>query len=72
MQKVPALRGRLSFSPCFSKNFQIFPALSVNFKNGPWVDFFAEVSPISPVVPDDWTSMMLTHTNNALNGQKCP
>jgi hypothetical protein len=35
MQKVPALMGRLSFSLCFSKNFQIFPALSVNFKKGP-------------------------------------
>jgi hypothetical protein len=35
MYKAPALRGRLSFSRCYSKNFQIFPALSVNFKKGP-------------------------------------
>jgi hypothetical protein len=42
--KGPALKGRLSFSPCISKNFQIFPALSVNFKKGPWVDFFYDVA----------------------------
>jgi hypothetical protein len=52
--KVPAFRGRLSFSSCILKNFQIFLALLVNFKKDPWVDFFAEVSPISPVVTDDW------------------
>jgi hypothetical protein len=40
MQKVHALRGRLIFSLCFSKNFQFAPALSVNFKKGHWFDFF--------------------------------
>jgi hypothetical protein len=53
MQKIPALRGRLSFSPCFSKNFRFATALSVNFKNGPSFDFFNDVSPISPVVTDN-------------------
>jgi hypothetical protein len=39
-----SLRGRLSFSPCISKTFQIFPALLVNFKKGHWFDFLANVS----------------------------
>jgi hypothetical protein len=54
MQKVPALRGRLSFSPYISKTFQICPTLSVNFKKGPWADFFAYVSLFLPFVSDDW------------------
>jgi hypothetical protein len=53
MQKVPALRGRFSFSPCISKTFQIFPALSVNFKNGPSLDFLTYVSSILPDVTVD-------------------
>jgi hypothetical protein len=40
MQKVIALKGHLCFSPYFSKNFQIFPALSVNFKKDLWIDIF--------------------------------
>jgi hypothetical protein len=53
MQKIPALKGRLSFSPYFLKNFRFATALSVNFKNGSSFDFFNDVSPISPVVTDD-------------------
>jgi hypothetical protein len=53
MQNVPALRGRLSFSHCFSKKFHFASALSVNFKNGPSLDFFADVSPILPHVTVD-------------------
>jgi hypothetical protein len=69
MQKVPALKGRLSFSLCFSKHFRIATALSVNFKKGLLLDFLADVSPILPDDIDDWACRMLTHTNNTLNGQ---
>jgi hypothetical protein len=72
MQKVPALRGRLSFSPYISKTFQICPTLSVNFKNGPSFDFFDDVSLILPYVTDDWASWMMSHSNNTLNGRKYP
>jgi hypothetical protein len=44
MQTVPALRGRLIFSPYISKTFQIYPTLPVNFKKGPPLDFLADVS----------------------------
>jgi hypothetical protein len=44
MQKVPAFRGRLNFSPFISKTFQTGPALSVNFKKGLSFDFFAELA----------------------------
>jgi hypothetical protein len=54
MQNIPAFRGRLSFSLCISKTFQIFPALSVNFKKSPYVDFFDDMSQISIGVTDYW------------------
>jgi hypothetical protein len=44
MQMVPALKGRLIFSPYISKTFQICPTLSVNFKKGPSLNFFDDVS----------------------------
>jgi hypothetical protein len=72
MQKVPAFRGRFSFSPYIFKTFQIFPALSVNFKNGPWADFFDDVSLFLSSVTDDWACWMLSHPNSTLNGQKYP
>jgi hypothetical protein len=51
--KVPAFRGRLSFSSCILKNFQIFLALLVNFKKDPYIDFFDDVSLFLPFVTDD-------------------
>jgi hypothetical protein len=72
MQKIPTLRGRLSFSPYFSKNFRFATALSVNFKNGSSFDFFDDVSLILSNTTDDWASWMLSHANNTMNGPKCP
>jgi hypothetical protein len=67
MQKVPAFRGRFSFSPYIFKTFQIFPALSVNFKKGPWFDFFADVSCFWTSGTDDYAPNMLTHKNMLWN-----
>jgi hypothetical protein len=72
MQKVPALRGRLSFSHCISKTFQIFPALSVNFKKGPWVDFFDDVS-LFLHMWHFWLGLEDADSlKTSLKGQNCP
>jgi hypothetical protein len=72
MQNVPALRGRLSFSPNISKNFQIFRALSVRFKRGPYVDFFDNVSLFFPVVTAYWAEKDIYSLRCHMKGPKCP
>jgi hypothetical protein len=62
----------LIFSPYISKTFQICPTLSVNFKKGPWVEFFDDMSLFLTDVTGDWAQSMLTHTSNTMDGQKCP
>jgi hypothetical protein len=72
MQKVPTLRGRLIFSPCFSTNFQFAPALSVNFKKGPWFDFFDDVSLFLTGGTDDWAERDVDSLNCNMKGPKYP
>jgi hypothetical protein len=66
MQKVPALRGHLSFNPCFLKNFQFAPAHSVKFKKGPWFDFLADVSLFFTGGIDDWAERDADSLKNIL------
>jgi hypothetical protein len=72
MQKVHALRGRLIFSLCFSKNFQFAPALSVNFKKGHWFDFFYDVLLFFTGGTDDWIERDTDSLNCNMKGPKCP
>jgi hypothetical protein len=72
MQKVITLRGRLSFSLCFSKNFQFAFALTVNFKKGPWFNFLADVSLFFTGGTDDLTKRDVDSLKNILKWRNCP